>query len=206
MISAEVKHAAKQGWRRAQTTHGYPSCIEYLRTMPDGAELQVVYNDDGFWEWEIWKLVWNSKTNQMDTKRQTAGFQGPEEKYSTAMQAAMNEWKRKNFSDFDNYQKVASITRTDSLHMPLPVYLSLGLAGETGEAVEKIKKLYRDKGGVLGDEDRDALRKELGDILWYLGQLAAVCGISLTDIVGVNIEKFLDRLERDKVHGEGDNR
>ena len=101
---------------------------------------------------------------------------------------------------------MASITRTGSHNIPEPAYLSMGLAGETGEAIEKIKKMYRDKDGQLNDEDRTALTKEFGDILWYLSQLAMVSGIMFSDVAADNIEKILDRLNRNVVKGEGDNR
>jgi len=48
------------------------------------------------------------------------------------------------------------------------LYPALGLAGETGEVCEKVKKILRDKGGVVDKETRNALLKELGDIMWYI--------------------------------------
>ncbi|OGY56975.1 MAG: hypothetical protein A2119_01155 [Candidatus Colwellbacteria bacterium GWA2_46_10] len=86
------------------------------------------------------------------------------------------------------------------------VYPVLGLAGETGEVAEKIKKILRDKDGVVSDEDREEIKKELGDVLWYLSRLSAEMGLSLEDVAQSNIEKLFSRLERGKIQGEGDNR
>ena len=86
------------------------------------------------------------------------------------------------------------------------VYPVLGLAGETGEVAEKIKKILRDKDGVVSDEDREEIKKELGDVLWYLSRLSAEMGLSLEDVAQSNIEKLFSRLERGKIQGKGDNR
>ena len=86
------------------------------------------------------------------------------------------------------------------------VYPTLGLTGEVGEVAEKIKKIMRDKEGKVGDEDRAEVEKELGDVLWYLAQIATELGLSLNEVAETNIEKIMSRYERDKIHGEGDNR
>jgi NTP pyrophosphatase (non-canonical NTP hydrolase) len=86
------------------------------------------------------------------------------------------------------------------------VYPTLGLTGEAGEVAEKIKKILRDKGGKIGDEDKEAIKKELGDVLWYLAQIATELGLTLEEVAEANIEKLASRHGRDKIHGEGDNR
>ena len=85
-------------------------------------------------------------------------------------------------------------------------YPALGLGGETGEVLEKIKKLLRDKQGVVTDEFREALKKELGDVLWYMSALCEEAGIRLGDVAVGNIEKLLDRRDRGVLGGSGDNR
>lgn len=84
----------------------------------------------------------------------------------------------------------------------------LGLAGETGEVIEKIKKMIRDKDGVFHatPEDLDELKKELGDVLWYLSAIAFYNGIELEDVATTNLDKLVSRQERNKIHGSGDNR
>lgn len=82
----------------------------------------------------------------------------------------------------------------------------LGLAGESGEVLEKFKKLIRDRQGQLTEEDRAALIKELGDILWYVNAVAHLLGSSLEEVARRNNEKLASRHERGQLHGQGDNR
>jgi NTP pyrophosphatase (non-canonical NTP hydrolase) len=86
------------------------------------------------------------------------------------------------------------------------VYPTLGLAGEAGEVAEKVKKLLRDDGGVLSAERRDALAGELGDVLWYVAQVATEAGLDLEDIAQGNLDKLLSRRRRGVLSGSGDRR
>lgn len=85
-------------------------------------------------------------------------------------------------------------------------YCALGLNGEAGEVAEKIKKIYRDKGGVVDDDTKLAIAKELGDVEWYVANTAAELGISLADICDMNIAKLESRYLRDRIGGDGDDR
>jgi len=86
------------------------------------------------------------------------------------------------------------------------VYPALGLSGEAGEAAEHVKRVIRDDGGVLTDARRAALAKELGDVLWYVAQLATEAGLDLDEIAIGNLEKLLSRQRRDALTGSGDDR
>ncbi len=86
------------------------------------------------------------------------------------------------------------------------LYPTLGLCGEAGEVAEKIKKMVRDDDGVLTDERRSALAKELGDVLWYLAQIATEADLGLDAIAEANIEKLSSRRRRNALHGSGDDR
>lgn len=68
-------------------------------------------------------------------------------------------------------------------------YLTLGLVGEAGEVANEVKRMYRD--GCVMDDDK--VLDELGDTLWYLGQLAAVMGWSLADVQERNLAKLKAR-------------
>jgi NTP pyrophosphatase (non-canonical NTP hydrolase) len=86
------------------------------------------------------------------------------------------------------------------------IYPTLGLSGEAGEVAEKIKKVIRDKNGIIDDETREAIKKELGDVLWYISQIASELKLDLNDVAKKNIEKLYSRLKRGKINGNGDNR
>jgi NTP pyrophosphatase (non-canonical NTP hydrolase) len=86
------------------------------------------------------------------------------------------------------------------------LYPTLGLCGEAGEVAEKIKKMVRDDDGVLSDERRAALSKELGDVLWYVAQIATEADLDLAVIAEENIAKLLSRRERNVLSGNGDDR
>ena len=108
--------------------------------------------------------------------------------------------------DFDNYQIKARKTAIYPNKDKNFIYPTLGLVGESGEVAEKIKKVLRDKNGNLDDDSKLALKKELGDVLWYLSNLCDELGFSLNDIAKVNLEKLNLRLSRGKISGSGDDR
>lgn len=85
-------------------------------------------------------------------------------------------------------------------------YTVLGLGGEAGEILNKVKKIYRDKGGVISIEDRAELSKEIGDVLWYAARAASELGYTLEEIAAYNAEKLRDRHLRGVIGGNGDNR
>lgn len=86
------------------------------------------------------------------------------------------------------------------------IYPTLGLAGESGEFADKIKKVFRDKNGIIDDETKFALAYELGDILWYISILSDEIGFGLTTIAEMNIDKLQSRKSRGKLGGSGDDR
>ena len=108
--------------------------------------------------------------------------------------------------DFNDYQTKSRLTaQFPSIGHPV-IYPVLGLVNEAGEVAGKIKKVFRDKDGQISEEIRDALKAELGDVLWYLAQVATELDLSLDEIAEYNIDKLMDRLERGKIKGNGDNR
>lgn len=85
-------------------------------------------------------------------------------------------------------------------------YCVLGLNGEAGEVAEKLKKIIRDNYGEISKEHKEAIKKELGDVLWYVSQCAEELGLKLDDVGVSNIDKLYSRKERGKIQGNGDNR
>ena len=86
------------------------------------------------------------------------------------------------------------------------IYVALGLAGEGGEVAEKVKKLLRDKNGVMDEETKKAMCYELGDVLWYVSQMGIELGLSLEEIAAKNLEKIFSRKDRGAIGGSGDER
>jgi NTP pyrophosphatase (non-canonical NTP hydrolase) len=108
--------------------------------------------------------------------------------------------------NFDAYQRESRKT-WNLIHTDHPiVYPTLGLVNEAGELAGKVKKIFRDKEGKISEEDRQALKYELGDVLWYMAQIATELDISLEEVAQANLEKLFSRLERGKIKGEGDYR
>lgn len=109
--------------------------------------------------------------------------------------------------NFDEYQqKTAETAEYPSVGGKRYIYPLLGLLGESGEVAEKIKKVVRDGDGQISDGKRMELKKELGDVLWYLARLSAELDLSLEDVARTNIEKLSSRKDRGVLHGDGDSR
>jgi len=107
---------------------------------------------------------------------------------------------------FDEYQKESRKTAIYPNSGNNFIYPTLGLCGEAGEVAEKIKKVMRDAGGYISPERKEEIKKELGDVIWYLAQLSTELGLSLDDIAWNNLEKLFSRMERSRLNGDGDNR
>lgn len=108
--------------------------------------------------------------------------------------------------DFAEYQRAAARTGgAVPVDHPI-VYPTLGLTNEAGEVAGKVKKIFRDRDGVVTDEDRAALTLELGDVLWYLAELCTQLGIGLDEVAAANLHKLRDRTARGTLHGDGDYR
>jgi len=108
---------------------------------------------------------------------------------------------------FEEYEKQALTTAIYNGNKMLDLcHWALGLSGESGEIAEKLKKIIRDQGADPSKIDREDIKKELGDILWYITALAHELEIDLEDVAQTNVEKLTSRLQRGVVAGSGDNR
>jgi NTP pyrophosphatase (non-canonical NTP hydrolase) len=108
--------------------------------------------------------------------------------------------------DFSAYQQAAARTGAPiSTDHPI-VYPTLGLVNEAGEVAGKVKKIFRDRQGLITEADREALTLELGDVLWYLSELCTRLEIRLEDVAARNVAKLADRASRGVLGGEGDTR
>jgi NTP pyrophosphatase (non-canonical NTP hydrolase) len=107
---------------------------------------------------------------------------------------------------FEEYQKESRKTAIYPNAGSNFVYPTLGLAGEAGEVAEKIKKVIRDDNGIVSEEKKQEIKKELGDVFWYVAQIATELDLNLDDVARANLEKLFSRMDREKLNGSGDNR
>ena len=108
--------------------------------------------------------------------------------------------------DFKTYQKKARVTAQYPNLGSNYIYPTLGLVGETGEVAEKVKKVIRDKKGIFDDNSKDAIKKEIGDVVWYVSNLCTEFNFSLDDVALTNLNKLKKRASEGKISGSGDNR
>jgi NTP pyrophosphatase (non-canonical NTP hydrolase) len=98
--------------------------------------------------------------------------------------------KTNNKLSLDEYQTMAARTAgAGGKGDRRLIIAALGLAGESGEFANMVKKLtahgHRIKPNILADE--------LGDVLWYVAEAATACGLSLGDLAEQNIDKLRQR-------------
>jgi NTP pyrophosphatase (non-canonical NTP hydrolase) len=107
--------------------------------------------------------------------------------------------------DLNDYQQAARRTAIYAAHHRV-LYPALGLASEAGEVAGKIKKVLRDEGGDFARAPMEAIKDELGDVLWYVAVLAGDLGLSLEEVAAANLSKLASRKERGQLSGGGDRR
>ncbi len=108
--------------------------------------------------------------------------------------------------EFDAYQRAARETaQYPDLGRNL-CYPTLGLNGEAGEVAEKVKKIIRDNAGQVDSDRREGLKKELGDVLWYVAAMCWELGLSMNEVAEHNVAKLRDRKDRGAIRGSGDDR
>lgn len=106
---------------------------------------------------------------------------------------------------FNEYQEQAHKTAIYPTKDTL-AYLTMGLVGEAGEIVNKVKKVLRDKGGVLNTATAYDIASEVGDCLWYCAELCRFLGWPLEEVAKANLSKLNTRKQEGTLQGDGDNR
>ncbi|ANJ69249.1 MULTISPECIES: nucleoside triphosphate pyrophosphohydrolase family protein [Latilactobacillus] len=89
--------------------------------------------------------------------------------------------------EFNDYQKLAN--RTLYGNEQVLTNLALGLASESGEVVDIVKK-YAFQGHEL---DEKMMSKKIGDVLWYLSQIAEWNNLDFDKVARENIEQLKQR-------------
>lgn len=115
----------------------------------------------------------------------------------------------------NEYQKKAHETASypagrigldDTNHIVDYLYPAMGLSEEAGEVAGKYAKAIRDNGGVIDEDRKREIVKELGDVCWFVAELATTLNVSLEDVMQKNLDKLASRKARGVIHGSGDNR
>jgi len=108
-----------------------------------------------------------------------------------------------NMNDYQEHARGTAMYPNMGNDLTYPV---LGLNGEAGEVAEKLKKIIRDDGGEISEGKKEEIKKELGDVFWYLANCASELGFTLEEVAECNLRKLWSRKERGKLTGSGDNR
>jgi NTP pyrophosphatase (non-canonical NTP hydrolase) len=120
--------------------------------------------------------------------------------------------------DFKDYQEKAKTTAIylnklkEKFELPDDIWKMLGVSyvglgmGEVGEVQGKLKKIIRDSGGVISEDAKKELSKELGDCLWYIALMCEELGLCMEEVAEENINKLFSRKTRGVLGGSGDNR
>lgn len=107
---------------------------------------------------------------------------------------------------FADYNEPFLIDKEDNVNSTGFVYPAMGLAEESGEVLGKFAKIVRDDNGVISQEKKTEIIKELGDVCWFVAELSTYLNIPLEEVMKKNIEKLTSRRKRGVIHGSGDNR
>jgi NTP pyrophosphatase (non-canonical NTP hydrolase) len=90
------------------------------------------------------------------------------------------------------------VDKTDVTRVPF-VYAALGIAGESGELIEHVKKAVRDNDGFKRlKEKRDDIKSEIGDVFWSLTRFSNEMGFTLEEVLEANMVKLTDRRKNGK--------
>lgn len=111
-----------------------------------------------------------------------------------------------NLNEYQDQASRTAIYPEQGQHWGGLIYCALKLNGEAGEVADKIGKALRDEGGLISDERREALILELGDVLWYIANMARELNASLEQVASKNLAKLAARKAKGTLRGDGDSR
>ena len=119
-----------------------------------------------------------------------------------------NEYQKKAHT-FSCYEKPITYENVSGHTFPYILdwtYPALGIAEEAGEVAGKFAKAVRDDCGKITEERKLAIKKELGDVCWFVAELSTLLDFDLEDVMQSNIDKLTSRKERGVIKGSGDDR
>ena len=80
------------------------------------------------------------------------------------------------------------------------------LAKEAGEDSGKFAKAVRETNGIIDGNRREEIKKELGDVCWFVAEISTLLSLDLEEVMQGNLDKLASRAARGVIHGSGDNR
>ena len=137
---------------------------------------------------------------------------------------ALDSLRNEDGEEFQNYQNFTRSTRVEQHPDGLLAVMTTALqkAAEAGEVAGKFAKSLRDdsfwqemlagqycNGRVLDnipDERRNQILNELSDDIYYISEMCNHFGISILDLMEINVHKLLKRVNAGTIQGQGDNR
>lgn len=69
-----------------------------------------------------------------------------------------------------------------------------------------LAEAIRDNDSIIDTERKEVIKKELGDVCWFISEIATLLDLDLESIMQGNLDKLRSRKERGVIHGSGDNR
>ena len=113
----------------------------------------------------------------------------------------------KNFEDFQS--RIQDLEQ-QGFYTERLLTAAVGMSAEAGEFTEIVKKIVF-QGKPVNEENLFHLKRELGDIMWYVSQACLALNISLEEVIQMNFEKLSARypegtfsIERSENRKEGD--
>lgn len=95
--------------------------------------------------------------------------------------------------NIDDFQKHALKSIAITQRGPAALaHRTLGLTGEAGIVGNQVKKIIRDKDSLADPDDREEIKRRLGDVMYYTAALADYFGMSLSEIAEANRERSSD--------------
>ena len=91
--------------------------------------------------------------------------------------------------------RLNSLELNDDADVPRLLTAALGLSAEAGEFTEVVKKILL-QGKPYNEDNIFHMKRELGDIMWYLAQACMALDISFEEVIEMNIEKLSARYDK----------
>ena len=165
------------------------------------------------WQDDFWQFLKDvgpkpEQTYSLDRINTDGHYEPGNVRWATAVQQSNNrrpQPKRINFFTYQRRAKMTAVYPNQNEIMGI-VYCALGMSSEVGEVLGRVKKIMRDNKGDLDSIAKADLIAEMGDVLWYLSQLASELEIDLSLVAQLNLQKLADRKKRGVIHGSGDKR